>query len=417
MDRLILFMLVLLPFGVRGQVVRLSLEEATGRFLKCNLSLIAAHYDIDKSQAQVIQAGLFENPVISFEQNVYNPNNGKYFDMGTEGEFAVEVEQLIYLAGQRNKRVRLEKINRERAVYQFREVLRTLHGELTEKFIDLYYARKALTVYDREMDCLTTLLQAYSSQCDRGNVSLLEKSRLEALRLSLRQERNVWSDQEIALQGDLRLLLAVPAGQTVEPVFDESALDRIDLKRLSLAELGSRLSDRPDMQLAEAGIRASKADVKLQKSLAFPEVTLKGAYDRNGNFCRNYWALGVSVSIPLFNRNQGNIKAARLSVLQEQTSAELLRSKADNELLTAYSKLERALSLYRSTEDGLERDFNRIIEGVNDGFRKRDISLLEFVDYYQTYKETCLQLYDIRKNLAQAVQELNTVVDNGNRLQ
>ena len=415
MNRLIWLMLVLFPFGVRGQVVRLSLDEATGRFLKCNLSLMAARYDIDKAQAQVIQAGLFENPVVSFEQNVYNPNSGKYFDMGPEGESAVEVEQLIYLAGQRNKRVRLEKINREIAVYQFKEVLRTLHGELAEKFIELYYTHKALAVYDRETDCLTTLLQAYRDQCAKGNVSLLEKSRLEALRLLLRQERNVLSDREIALQGDLRLLLAVPAGQVVEPIFDESVLDRIDLSRLSLAELGSRLAGRPDLQLVEAGIQASKADVKLQKSLAFPEVTLKGAYDRKGNFCNNYWALGVSVSIPLFNRNQGNIKMARLSVLQQQSLAEQAHSKAENELVAVYSKLEKALDLYHSTEDSLERDFDRIIRGVNDGFRKRDISLLEFVDYYQTYKETCLQLYDIRKNLAQAAEELNRVVDNGNR--
>ena len=68
------------------------------------------------------------------------------------------------------------------------------------------------------------------------------------------------------------------------------------------------------------------------------------------------------------------------------------------------------MELYRSSDYELERDFNRIIEGVNAGFQKRNISLLEFIDYYEAYKETCLQLYDVKKGVVMAVEELNTVV-------
>ena len=91
----------------------LTLKEAEQRFLERNLSLIAERYNIDMAQAQVLQAKLFENPVISLEQNVYNRLNGKYFDFGKEGEMVVGFEQVIRLAGQRNKQVKLEKINKE----------------------------------------------------------------------------------------------------------------------------------------------------------------------------------------------------------------------------------------------------------------------------------------------------------------
>ena len=97
-------------------------------------------------------------------------------------------------------------------------------------------------------------------------------------------------------------------------------------------------------------------------------------------------------------------------MLQNNSRAELVRRQADNELFACYTKLEKALQLYRSSDYELERDFNRIIEGVNTGFQKRNISLLEFIDYYQAYKETCLQLYNIKKNVLQAVEDLNTVV-------
>ena len=407
---LILLMIRVWTGAAQEGVVRLSLDDVLERFAACNLSLIAERYHVDMAEAQVTQAKLFENPVISFEQNVYNRNNGKYFDLGKEGEAVVEIEQLIYIAGQRNKRVRLEKLNKEMAVYQFEEVIRTLRGELKEKFVDLYYTRKSLSVYDREIGYLSTVLDVYKEQNAKGNVSLLEKSRIQALLLSLKQERNGISNEAVALEGDLRLLLGLKREEVPEPLFDESALDRIELEKLPLAELSARMAGRPDLKQAEAGIRASEADVRLQRSLAFPEVSLKGAYDKAGNFCNNYFAIGLSVSVPIFNRNQGNIKSARLSVLRNNTLAEQARRQADNELFACYTKLAKALELYRSSDYELERDFDRIIEGVNAGFRKRNISLLEFIDYYEAYKETCLQLYGMKRDVVMAAEGLNTIV-------
>ena len=407
---LILLMIHVWSGAAQEGVVRLSLDEALERFTACNLSLIAERYNIDMAKAQVMQAKLFENPVISLEQNIYNRNNGKYFDIGKAGEAVVEIEQLIYIAGQRNKRVRLEKINKEMAVYQFEEVLRTLRGELKEKFVDLYYTRKSLSVYDREIEYLTTVLNVYKEQNAKGNVSLLEKSRIQALLFSLKRQRNGVVNEMVALEGNLRVLLALKTGEVLEPFFDESVLDRFRLDEFPFAELSARIAERPDLKQAEAGIRASEADVRLQRSLAFPEVSLKGAYDRAGNFCNNYFAIGLSVTVPIFNRNQGNIKSARLSVFRNNSLAELARRRADNELFVCYTKLEKALELYRSSDYELEWDFNRILEGVNTSFQKRNISLLEFIDYYEAYKEACLQLYDMKKSVVLAVEELNTVV-------
>ena len=411
--RFILLLLVLPVFcyvtRAEGQSVKLTLQEAGQRFATCNLELIAERYNIDIVEAGVIQARLFENPVISLEQNVYNRLNGKYFDVGKEGEAVVEIEQLIYIAGQRNKRVRVEKLNKEMAVYQFEEVLRTLRSELNSKFIEIYYTRKSLSVYDKEIDYLERLLEAMKEQNEKGNISLLEKSRIQALLLSLQQERNDALNQLIALQGDKRLLLGLEADEAFEPVFDASVLKQMDTGAVSFAELAERLAGRPDMKMARTNIQVSRANVSLQKSLAFPEVSLKGSYDRAGNFCDNYFAVGLSISVPVFNRNQGNIKSARLAVLQNTNREELARRQAETELFTSYARLEKAVKLYRSSNFELERDFGTIIEGVNSNYQKRNISLLEFIDYYQAYKETCLQLYQTEKDVFLAMEEVNTV--------
>ena len=388
----------------------LTLKEAEQRFLERNLSLIAERYNIDMAQAQVLQAKLFDNPVISLEQNVYNRLNGKYFDFGKEGEAVVEIEQVIHLAGQRNKQVRLEKINKEIAEYQFEEVMRTLRQELNEKFVEVYFLSKSIGIYEREVNSLQTLLAGMKIQQEKGNISGLEISRLESMLFSLKKEKNEQENDLLTTRGELNLLLNLPGDTQVQLLLDEEVLQQLDLSQLSFADLKAIINERPDQKIARSTVNASRANLKLQKSMAFPEFSVKGNYDRAGNFINDYFAIGVSLSVPIFNRNQGNIKAARFSIQQAGVEQEHAANRADMELFTAYTSLEKAIQLYQSTNMDLERNFEKLITGVNENFTKKNISLLEFIDYYDSYKEACIQLYEIRKNVFLAMENLNTVV-------
>ena len=413
MNRAFLFLLFLLLAGkMCAQQVAgtLTLKEAEQRFLERNLSLIAERYNIDMAQAQVLQAKLFENPVISLEQNVYNRLNGKYFDFGKEGEAVVEIEQVIHLAGQRNKQVRLEKINKEIAEYQFEEVMRTLRQELNEKFVEVYFLSKSIAIYEKEANSLQVLLGGMKIQQEKGNISLMEISRLESMLFSLRKEKNERENDLLTTRGELNLLLNLPEDTQVQLSLDEEVLQQLDLSQLSFADLKAIINERPDQKIARSTVNASRANLKLQKSMAFPEFSVKGNYDRVGNFINDYFAIGVSLSVPIFNRNQGNIKAARFSIQQAGVQQEYAANRADMELFTAYTSLEKATQLYQSTNMDLERNFEKLITGVNENFTRKNISLLEFIDYYDSYKETCIQLYEIKKNVFLAMENLNTVV-------
>lgn len=413
MNRAFLFLLFLLLAGkMCAQQVAgtLTLKEAEQRFLERNLSLIAERYNIDMAQAQVLQAKLFENPVISLEQNVYNRLNGKYFDFGKEGEAVVEIEQVIHLAGQRNKQVRLEKINKEIAEYQFEEVMRTLRQELNEKFVEVYFLSKSIAIYEKEVNSLQVLLGGMKIQQEKGNISFMEISRLESMLFSLKKEKNERESDLLTTRGELNLLLNLPEDTQVQLSLDEEVLQQLDLSQLSFADLKAIINERPDQKIARSTVNASRANLKLQKSMAFPEFSVKGNYDRVGNFINDYFAIGVSLSVPIFNRNQGNIKAARFSIQQAGVQQEYAANRADMELFTAYTSLEKATQLYQSTNTDLERNFEKLITGVNENFTRKNISLLEFIDYYDSYKETCIQLYEIKKNVFLAMENLNTVV-------
>lgn len=389
----------------------ITMKEAEESFLACNLSLLAEKYNVSLIQAQVIQAKLFENPIISLEQNIYNRINKKYFDFGKDGQSAIEIEQVINLAGQRNKRVQFERYNEKIAQYQFEELIRTLRCELKTTFTQLYFYQKNLGIYDKGIYSLDQFAQVLKKQQAKQNVSLMELSRLEGLLLSLHKERKETEDLIIELQGKLNILLNSNDYKIYYPLLNEDILKDLQLTELSIPQLAEIQQDvRPDLQIASTEILSARANLKLQNSLSAPEFAVKGIYDKAGNFINDYFAIGVSLSVPIFNRNQGNIKAAKLRISQSQIQQEQKCKEAASELQSSYRQLETSLTLYRNYPQTLENNFEILLQGIFINYQKRNISITEFIDYYQSYKETLLQINELKLNLFSDIEQLNYTV-------
>src|ERR1039457_1799696 len=172
-----------------ADTVVLSLKDAEKLFLEKNFDLLAAKYQISEADAAIIQAKLWDNPNLNIEQGVYNPENKSWFDVTSTGETAVTLQQLFYLAGKRNKRISMGKINAEIARYQFYDLIRTLRYELRTSFFELYFLEQSLSVYDQEIEASRKLVDAYSLEYQHGNVSFNEFARLQALQFNLENEK------------------------------------------------------------------------------------------------------------------------------------------------------------------------------------------------------------------------------------
>ncbi|CCY38273.1 putative uncharacterized protein [Tannerella sp. CAG:118] len=247
-------------------------------------------------------------------------------------------------------------------------------------------------------------------QFQKGNISFLEISRLESMLLSLKKEKNEQENSLFLSQSKLNQLLNIAPQNILQLTLDENTLNQIDLSQLSYNTLKNMLSERSDIKTAYSSISASQANLKLQKSMAVPDFSVKGMYDRAGNFINNYFALGISISIPIFNRNQGNIKSARLNVHRANKEKEYIINKAESELFASYNQLNKAIELYQSINKNLEKNFDKLIIGTTENFKNKNISLLEFIDYYKSYKESCLQFYETQKSVFLTMENLNTIV-------
>lgn len=134
--------------------------------------------------------------------------------------------------------------------------MRTLRSELNSTFAEIYFSSKSLDVYGKEISSLEQLLTVMKAQQAKGNVSLLEASRVEALLFSLRKEKSEAEESLRSLRGELSILLALPASQEVKLVLDEQVLKQIDLSTISLSSLENQLNERSDVKLAKTQVDA-----------------------------------------------------------------------------------------------------------------------------------------------------------------
>jgi len=393
------------PMG--EDTLHLSLQDAENQFLQKNFLLLASRYQVSTADAAIIQAKLYPNPNFSIEQGVYNQDTKKWFDLSSTGETALALQQIIILAGKRNKQIDLAKINSQISLYQFYDLVRTLRYELRSSFYEIYFLRDATGVYDKEIESLKTLIDVYTTQYNKGNIAFKDLARLQALQFSLQNERLDLVKQATEKQLNLALLTGDTLLRPVVPVMS-AGFNEIDVNKLNYPELvDSAFVNRYDLKTANSQVLLSQSNLAFQKALRTPDLLLGANYDKAGNYVRNYNALSVAIDLPFWNRNQGNIKAAQFQIetnKQLQSQAEL---QVKNEISTAYKQLLETDRLYKTASLEFTSDYEKLLEGITKGYQNHTISLLEFIDYYETYKNSKLELNHLQNNRLDALENLN----------
>ena len=396
--------------------IAITLNDAEAQFLKNNYFLLAQKYNVDASKALVRQAGLFNNPNIYYENSVFNKFSGKYFptalgkwgDYTTQGEFLIQYNWLFSIAGKRSKTVKVAQAQADVAQYQFDDLVRTLLFALRSDFYQLHYGLQSLKLFNDEVTSLTTIVAGFEEQFKKGNISLRELTRVRALLFSLQNDRlALYTNLQQTLK-EFSVLLNNNKTSWYKPQLNETEEDgKFPISKIVLAELESQaLQNRPDLKAAQSQLTAAEANLKLQKAFAVPDIMAQGVFDRNGSYIPNYNAVAVSVPLAIFNRNQGNIRSATSLV---EASKQLLQQKqtsVQNDVFASYQKILETEKLNNSLSPTFSADFNTILAGAQSNYEKKNLSLLEFVDLFEAYKQSMVQYYSIKAQRYSAFEEL-----------
>ena len=206
--------------------------------------------------------------------------------------------------------------------YNLQDLLRNLRYQLRTTYYDLFFKQQTLKVYAAEIDSLTRTVGLYQTQFEKGNIALKEVIRLKAFLFTLQSERQSLLTDMAAEQADLHVLLRDPAGSQYLPGRETCARTR-DLTPGRYTEqqlVDTALVRRTDLNARRATLEQQNLNLRLQQKLATPDLAVGYTYDRAGSYINNYHALTLGMAVPVFNRNQGNIQAAKAQMAGSQAA-------------------------------------------------------------------------------------------------
>lgn len=393
---------------VAEDTVSLSLKDAENLFLKNNFDLLAAKYQISEAEASVLQEKLWDNPNLSIDKEAYNSPSKKWFNVPGTGEFAISFQQLIYLAGKKNKRINIEKINTQVAHYQFYDLMRTLHYELRTSFFDLYFLQQSLSIYDLELTALKSLIDAYSKEYQKGNVPFKELARLQALQFSLENEKLGVLKSLTEKQSNIVLLTGDSLMRNVKPVVDISMYDSLNFSSLNLDKLlDLGLTSRYDLKISDTQIQTELLNLSLQRAMRIPDVTIGANYDRAGSYIPNYNSISLGFDLPIWNRNQGNIKIAENRIEETKVLRNQKELEVKSDVGKAFTQFLEFDKLYKESMQKFDSSYDKLFDGITSAYKNHTISLLEFIDYYETYKDSKNEYFQLQNSRLDAIENLN----------
>jgi len=407
---LILFISLLIGYSSIGQTVT-SLSDCETIFLKNNLSLLAAQFNIDGAKALTIQAKLWENPYLSTEFNARNPENGKYFDIGQSGQKAASIQQLIYMGGKKKAQIELAKNNQVIAALEFQDLLRNLKFELKRCFYTLYFNNKKLELSNQQINNLDTLVKSYGVQSAKGNVSIKDYLRLQSLLIDLKNERMETIKSNIEEEANLNILLADSV--QVNPVLKESFFNKyIGPLHLNLFDLEQQaLLLRPDFGIALQNVKTNEININLQKAMRVPDITLGSSWDQHGGAFDNQINLTLGLPLPLWNKNQGNIKYAESMTSMAKTDKQSEELKLKAEVTGTYKKWLEANNNFKQLLESNIDNYESVYQGVLYNFKKGNIGILDFTDFLESYNQMRAHFNELKKTVVLSSEALNNVVN------
>ncbi|MCW5912414.1 MAG: TolC family protein, partial [Cyclobacteriaceae bacterium] len=195
----------------------------------------------------------------------------------------------------------------------------------------------------------------------------------------------------------------------VEPVVNDSDFDNLANPALYDLLLDSALQNRPDLKLANESEALSLLNVQLHKKMAIPDMALNGSYDQRSGAFVNQVNVGLSIPLPLWNRNRGNIKAAQYEALSATTWQKQKLTEVQAQVLAAWQDLTLSISEYQKIKAFYSNDFDIVFEGINKNFQRGNISILEFVDFFESYNESLSEYERVKNYLANSAMQINYV--------
>ena len=386
-----------------------NLQQAEKIFIDSNFILLAQHFNVDAQKALIEQVKVWQNPTLNTDFMI--GANGSYFNYGKDangnyiGQYYIQLQQLILTAKKRGKQIALATTNAKLSELQLQDVMRNLRYQLHQNYYNIQQQMALLTIYNDQTLQLDKLVKGMTAQFNAGNIAQKDLVRIQALAISLQQDVVELNKGLTDNQADLKTLLQIKdANKFIKP--SGVLTNNIQLPESLDVLVNTALQSNPYYLLQQSQTVYQQQNLTYQKALQTPDITLGPNFDRNSSFAPNYIGLGVSLPVPVFNKNKGNIKAAEANIKQQQAITQNIETELRNNISNAYRKLLLSINQNNATQNDFYARYTTVYYNMVESYKQRQINLLEFLDFFNDYTESQKKLLQQQLNLQLAKEEL-----------
>ena len=389
--------------------VSLTEKEAIALFYQRNLGLIASSLNIDNAHAEEIISAAIPNPVFSLTVHELSPRIWRPEARGQAlPAVTPQIQQLIETAGKRRLRIESSELATEAVNFDVVDVARVLTNTVRRSYYSLLLAQKTLQVAGDNLERYREILRVNELRLKLGDVAAIDFIRIEVESLKIQGDQDQARAALDQARADLLLLLGWPANS-----MDIAAVEAWPEAAPEIAMAGQErlveraLESRPDMKAARVRIAQARKMLTLAQRQVIPDVTVSAFYDHDaGNFFPDTAGVGISLPIPLFYQQKGEISKARVGV----TTTELALAQAEQgvrtEVLKALAAWQSADAIARRFETSVIKRIEKLRSAQELAYQKGAIGVLDLIDAQRSYRAIMLDYYNALANRSKAWADL-----------
>jgi len=393
----------------------LTISAAIDRLLRLNLELRAQEMEISKSRADVLTAGLRGNPLIYTDSSMIPYGN---FDGSGGGptQYDTNITLPIDFNGKRKKRLAVAKRAQRITEALYQDSIRLQIDNLYTAWTDVLAAKATIRFLEAGLESLKAQRQVTAPLVARGDLSRTEFNNVEiqidSTDLRLLEARETLDDAKRTLAA----LLSIPVAEA-ETFPVRGRLRWLHLQPPPVEQLIAEANQfRPDLNAFRLGIDRARSEVRLAHAnriddafLLYQPFTAQEGLDP-GDRASYSWAMGITLPLPIFNRNQGNIARAEHTVVQTRTQLENLERQVRLEV-------ERAEAAFQVTRATINRIQDEILPAAEENLKLSLASpdpdepvAISRIEAQRSYAEISQQYLDALVRHRRSMFRLNTVV-------
>jgi len=370
------------PVAASMPASSLTLQQALERAFAANPELSAARRESEAVAASIRQAGALPNP------NVSMAVEDRRRDTRTS---AFELSQPIELGGKRTARIAAASRAYDTAQAELQAKAADVRAAVITAFFSVLHAQERLRLAEAALSIAQRGTGIAGRRVMAGKVSPVEETRARIAEAGVRIEANqAASDLMLARRKLVSTWGGTMPGAQSGSIQVDGSLDVLPAEQ-SWEAVYARLQDAPAMQRARSEIQRWQALTEVEKSKRTPDVTVSLGMQRNNELGRDQALFGISIPIPVFDRNEGNLLEALRRTDKAGDELAAIAIRLDGELAQAHAMLHNAREQARALKEDILPGAQSAYDAATRGFEFGKFSFLDVLDAQRTLLQTRTQ--------------------------